>query len=565
MSHSLKPYSPSCADLLADLLEEPRLVSVIQSLSPHGLGRIIARIGLEEAGELVALATAAQLEALFDDDLWRSGGPGRDDRFDPERFGLWLEIMQDMGDRALARRLAELDPDLLAAGLSQQVLVINPEELLMQMARSGEDSMLAEKALEGGLYEEFFEYQVIARDTQHWDAVLAALTALHDHEHGLFVELLEQCSGQSGAEIDDAGGLYEALSRHETMMEDIAAAREYRRARQGYVAPADARAFLELARVSDPEAGLHSSKPDPVTRAVFKTMDPPRPVTMEDASREIVSERTRKMIAALEREDEARQTPAALLTGPQASAAASPLPFQQGLLHLRRHRPDVFGQAMSRLGMCANILISGGELAGRAFRPMEAAAMTVATCNLGLHYIGDTPIPCAPEGLTPQRVAAYIADYPAEKIFGLGWHVLHRDVVAPAARALLHAMDNDIAAAVDVSRIPAMAHAATALRRAIQKGVPWEAMEAVRKGLPGIDPPRRAALEGLVARCPVLRGGLGQSRSAGMKKNRRHGYIHQQSSTHTRDNPLVRKPRWNIVGTAIMRSRGKFSVIVTYN
>ena len=515
MSHSLKPFSPSSADLLAGLLEEPRLVSVIQSLSPHSLGRIIARIGLEEAGELVALAPAAQLEAVFDDDLWRSEGPGRDDRFDPERFALWLEIMQDMGDRALARRLAELDPDLLAAGLSQQVLVINPEELLMQMAQSGEDTMLAEKALEGGMYEEFFEYQVIARDARHWDAVLGALMALHDHEHELFVELLERCGGQTLGEIDDAGGLYEALSRHETMMEDIAATREHRRARQGHVAPADARAFLELARTSDPAASLHTPKSDPITRAAFKNMDSPRPVAVDNASREIVSERTRSMIAALNREDEAQHGPAALLTGPLASAAASPLPFQQGLLHLRQHRPEAFEQAMARLAMCANILISGGELAGRALRPVEAAAMTVATCNLGLHYIADIHVPCAPEILTPQMVAAYVADYPAEKIFSLGWHVLHRDAVAPAARALLECLDNSIAVAVDVSQIPAMAHAATALRRALQNGVAWEAMGAVRKGLSGVKKSRRVALEGLIARCPALWGELGQPQPAG--------------------------------------------------
>src|SRR5574340_561157 len=55
--------------------------------------RRIERVGLEDAGELMALATTEQLLHVFDETLWTSAAPGRDERLDPERFAVWLEVM----------------------------------------------------------------------------------------------------------------------------------------------------------------------------------------------------------------------------------------------------------------------------------------------------------------------------------------------------------------------------------------------------------------------------------------------------------------------------------------
>ena len=51
------------------------------------LGRVIDHVGLEDAGELVALATTDQLRRIFDDDLWHAPAPGKDETFDGEDRG----------------------------------------------------------------------------------------------------------------------------------------------------------------------------------------------------------------------------------------------------------------------------------------------------------------------------------------------------------------------------------------------------------------------------------------------------------------------------------------------
>jgi hypothetical protein len=61
------------------------------------LHRTIESRGLEDCGEIVALLSPAQLAQVLDLDLWRPPQPGRDEQFDPARFGLWLEVLLESG------------------------------------------------------------------------------------------------------------------------------------------------------------------------------------------------------------------------------------------------------------------------------------------------------------------------------------------------------------------------------------------------------------------------------------------------------------------------------------
>src|SRR6516225_8719822 len=105
---------PTATRLLMRILERPGLVAAVRELPGAVLGKLIDRIGLEDAGDLVALASTAQLERVFDDDLWRAERAGGDETFRPERFALWLRVMMEAGESSLVRRLCELPQDLLA-------------------------------------------------------------------------------------------------------------------------------------------------------------------------------------------------------------------------------------------------------------------------------------------------------------------------------------------------------------------------------------------------------------------------------------------------------------------
>ena len=76
-------------------------------------------------GDLVAAATPEQLTAVFDIDLWRRSGSGRDERFDDDRFGEWLEALVESDEVVAARTIAALDEDLVIAGLSRYVRVFD--------------------------------------------------------------------------------------------------------------------------------------------------------------------------------------------------------------------------------------------------------------------------------------------------------------------------------------------------------------------------------------------------------------------------------------------------------
>ena len=280
----LTPSYKSARHLLKRILDAPGLVSVIQGLDPRVLGKLIEHIGLEDSGEIIALATTDQLNKLFDLDLWKNEKPGREEKFDTERFTVWLEILLEMGVDFAVSKIAEMDEDFLVMALSQQVLVVNVDELISKMSsfRRTEDDLL-DKALEGGLYHEFDEYRVIAKNHRSWDAILTMFAELDASHHDLFTMLLGRLCHLSEEYIEDNGGLYDVLTSDEQIEMDVAYEREQRREKQGYVAPTTAASFLSLIRISKLEELMAASAYDTVTQSYFKNLEPVKPESKRDA------------------------------------------------------------------------------------------------------------------------------------------------------------------------------------------------------------------------------------------------------------------------------------------
>ena len=122
---SLRIDRTSPRRLLARLLDDPSLVTTVQSLAPRALLQVIDHIGLEDSGEIVALATTEQLRQLFDDDLWKSERPGIDETFDADRFALWLEVMLEAGEDFVVEKLVDLPEDLVTLAIHRHVLVLD--------------------------------------------------------------------------------------------------------------------------------------------------------------------------------------------------------------------------------------------------------------------------------------------------------------------------------------------------------------------------------------------------------------------------------------------------------
>src|SRR4051794_41481287 len=96
--------------LLQRILDTPHLAQVVPRLPGEVLHRVIERCGLEDCGEVVALATPAQLLEVFDLDLWRPGEAGRAELFRSARLGGWLPRLVGGGAAAPAPHTARHAP-----------------------------------------------------------------------------------------------------------------------------------------------------------------------------------------------------------------------------------------------------------------------------------------------------------------------------------------------------------------------------------------------------------------------------------------------------------------------
>ena len=218
----------------------------VPTLAAEVLLGVIVERGLHNSGELLALVTPAQLSALFDLDLWKPSRPGEEEQFDAGRFCDWLGALVDAGPAIAAARLAAVDPALLVAGLSPHVVVFDAAVFSPAGEPSGADAVL-NHGRERGLHLELSGYIVIARDGDAWESIVPFLIALDEQHHDAFDRVMRACRAlsNSGFELD---GLDDLLPGTQQTRFDLSVSRDQRRQRLGYVAPLEARAFLEAAR-----------------------------------------------------------------------------------------------------------------------------------------------------------------------------------------------------------------------------------------------------------------------------------------------------------------------------
>ena len=227
------------------------LARVVPHLAPETLHQLIRHCGLDVCAEIVAFATPTQLASVCDLDLWRSDRPGHDEGFDAERFGEWLEVLVDTGDSMAARTVAALDQHLVVVGLSRYLRLFDPGTFEPTASSDDEpvdrNEMMNSETSGDVLECEVGGYLVRARRTDAWDAIVTLLVTLDTEHNDYFHAVMRECRrlSNSAPEVD---GLDDLLMEPEQQLHDAASDREDRRSRQGYSTPADARAFLLMAR-----------------------------------------------------------------------------------------------------------------------------------------------------------------------------------------------------------------------------------------------------------------------------------------------------------------------------
>ncbi len=171
------------------------------------------------------------------------------------------------------------------------------------------------------------------------------------------------------------------------------------------------------------------------------------------------------------------------LTASERQEAQGEPQLKLALVALRDTDPGAYAKRLTELSYLANVLLSGCSVAGRAFRPLEAADVAVAVCNPGLERLlhQEAKAPAMAE-VSVEQVASLLEHQELVRPFRVGWSILHHDVLLFTARSLQNALSRMAGRLRDPQPAKELARMAAKLKADIRAGKPWWS----RSGLDGL-------------------------------------------------------------------------------
>ena len=437
---------------------------------------------------------------------------------------MWLEVLAEAGADVAARKLAEMDAGIVTAGFAQHLRVYDRAAVSRYTTTDGLEITEAVSRTDG-LVCEVGGYLAVARRTDSWEAIVAVLTSLAEDHHDCFEQVMSGCRAlsNSGFEID---GLDDLLDSGDQAMFDVAVDREQRRETRGYVAPAQARAFLEASRRL--RFGPDTVPPvDPIARAHLRTVDPPA-ATDAHGAREQLPEGTRTLPF---------QTITPNRSRPLSKCCAMQASSRRSLAHYSMRRTRTLracNTSRRRCSSCSSATTSSLRrgMTRSPFSPTRSRR--VARCRHAHFRQRKRGMPQRLSAISgsrtgrrtgsPRRSVSAVAhtgtalpddfllSHDLVTVFQVGWTVLHDNVVMHVAEqvidilATLRCDDGEIQSGLDALRIELTKH--------WRAGAPWRAGDALDV-ITTLDMPAWAALAGLLNECPVMHAGLSARRGSG--------------------------------------------------
>ncbi|MDA1075485.1 MAG: DUF6178 family protein [Proteobacteria bacterium] len=419
--------------LLPALLEDPALPAYIEALPPPILKRLIDTIGINDAGDIIALASASQLASVLDESIWQNAAPGEPELLNPLEVLRWLDVLNDQGASVVADRLYELGEEFVLAAFAK---LVNVGFAVGDPPRDGY-SMVLEPFLVSSFYED------------EWASLEYTLVALYNDYPRFLLRVFDRL-------VDEESMLSTGDARR-TVNVDAQAEREIRRTAAGYVTSESAAQFLETAANTALEELVASSEYDLITRRCFMFARSGAPASRsgagstfnapdnapDETSDDPPSEQSSVAAAAasfsgldnlLRSHEILGAGPVALLTAPASGRSSR-------LLTLLDDLGDRFPQALNDRGIelayLSNVLISGTQLQGERLDERAAAEIVIATADLGLDYIAAT------ETVTDSTQTWLTRAPGVVRLFGVGWNLL-QTIPVITARHVINVLEGSV-------------------------------------------------------------------------------------------------------------------------
>ena len=429
-------------------------------------------------------------------------------------------MLADTGGTVAARIVAALDEHLVIAGLSRYVRVFDPSAIALP-ASMDDELINVDVTSPEGLESEVGGFLVRAIRADAWDAIVALLLALDAAHRDCFHAVMRGCRRLSNS-MPEVDGLDDLLMEPEQLLHDVAADREHRQSQQGYSTPADARAFLQVARQPRRQRPDGTLSVNPMAAAYFRAADDTAASADHDTSRlprralepastgGSFAEALDAIVVVLAEAGLVPQRPRALLEGtaPQSSRLTRMRPLME---HVRDTDDTAYFTRSREMAFLANTLMAGCSVQSRPFTAQEASDAVVGICNLGLEHWparwpdAETRDAASTADLGATMPEAFLVGHDLVTAFEVGWAVLHEDVSMFVAEHLivtltdLRCVDAEIQGGLDALR--------RELVRQRDAGTPWRARDALEV-LAMLDMPAWASLLGLLDECPVLPAAL---------------------------------------------------------
>jgi hypothetical protein len=376
-------------------------------MQPKTLARLVDRVGLNDAAELMALVPARNLLKALDEAIWKSPLPGASEVFNATGFISWLQVWIEVGELFLAERLAAISDDYLAMCLSFVLLVDcgSSRGFADDTAELSANSQTPEEVGYGDLpttdchaiYGDFLLRPAFEDD---WEVIKTALDALWLHAPDRLLQLL--------GTLGSAESMLNSEGRRISLNLDLAFERESYRERRGYVGPTGARAFLTSASTTKTEDLLMMSGYDNETRRFLSeieiepadknpiertnTADRADDVPIEsryEGNELIFVSPSQDQIKALSLllENEQIIEPLRVESLPSNNQEEKQPVLAELLNRLEHANLEAFQQRTRELAYLATVLMAGSSLESQPFTADHARDAALATCNLGLEFI----------------------------------------------------------------------------------------------------------------------------------------------------------------------------------